>query len=145
MDRLMTWMDRMSILKSIYDHISFSFLKRFMPRTLFGRSILIVVLPIILLQILVTYIFYERHWDDVARRLAQGVEVADHRYRRRPHLLGDRPEVSAVGHRAMAGAEQGQSHVSDVELGASAVAQAVVGQEHPERPLGAHRPRLSRR
>ncbi|MCG8491711.1 MAG: ATP-binding protein [Sneathiellales bacterium] len=49
-----------------------------MPNTLFGRSLLIVVLPIILLQILVTYIFYDRHWDDVARRLAQGVagEVA---------------------------------------------------------------------
>lgn len=53
-------------------------LKRLMPNTLFGRSLLIVVLPIILLQILVTYIFYDRHWDDVARRLAQGVagEVA---------------------------------------------------------------------
>lgn len=53
-------------------------LKRLLPRTMFGRSLLIVVLPIILLQILVTYIFYERHWDNVARRLAQGVagEVA---------------------------------------------------------------------
>jgi two-component system, OmpR family, osmolarity sensor histidine kinase EnvZ len=51
----------------------FDFLKKFMPKTLFGRSILIVVLPIILLQVLVTYIFYERHWDNVARRLAQGV------------------------------------------------------------------------
>lgn len=53
-------------------------LKRILPRTLFGRSLLIVVLPIIMLQVLVTYIFYERHWDNVARRLAQGVsgEVA---------------------------------------------------------------------
>lgn len=53
-------------------------LKRFMPNTLFARSLLIVVLPTILLQILATYIFYERHWNDVARRLAQGVsgEVA---------------------------------------------------------------------
>ena len=53
-------------------------LKRILPHTLFGRSLLIVILPIILLQILVTYIFYERHWDNVARRLAKGVagEVA---------------------------------------------------------------------
>ncbi len=53
-------------------------LKRLLPNTLFGRSLLIVVIPIILLQILVTYIFYERHWNNVARRLAQGVagEVA---------------------------------------------------------------------
>ncbi|MCR9213824.1 MAG: ATP-binding protein [Proteobacteria bacterium] len=66
-------MDRLAILKSMNTHVNFDYLKKLMPRTLFGRSILIVVLPIILLQILVTYIFYERHWDDVARRLAQGV------------------------------------------------------------------------
>ncbi|WP_169570143.1 ATP-binding protein [Sneathiella limimaris] len=48
-------------------------LKKIMPRTLFGRSLLIVVLPTILLQVLATYIFYERHWNNVARRLAQGV------------------------------------------------------------------------
>jgi two-component system osmolarity sensor histidine kinase EnvZ len=48
-------------------------LKKIMPRTLFGRSLLIVVLPTVLLQILATYIFYERHWNNVARRLAQGV------------------------------------------------------------------------
>ncbi len=60
-------------LHHIYKEITGGFLKKLMPRTLFGRSILIVVLPILLLQILVTYIFYERHWDDVARRLAQGV------------------------------------------------------------------------
>ncbi len=57
----------------IYNQITAGFIKNLMPRTLFGRSIMIVVLPILLLQILVTYIFYERHWDDVARRLAQGV------------------------------------------------------------------------
>ncbi|MBL4907552.1 MAG: HAMP domain-containing protein [Sneathiella sp.] len=56
----------------------FGILKYLLPSTIFGRSLLIVVLPIILLQILVTYIFYERHWNNVARRLAQGVagEVA---------------------------------------------------------------------
>lgn len=48
-------------------------LKKITPRTLFGRSLLIVVLPTVLLQILATYIFYERHWNNVARRLAQGV------------------------------------------------------------------------
>lgn len=60
-------------LQKMYRTTTGSFLKNIMPRTLFGRSILIVVLPILLLQILVTYIFYERHWEDVARRLAQGV------------------------------------------------------------------------
>ena len=49
-------------------------LKRIMPRSLFGRALLLVILPMVLLQIVVTFIFYERHWDEVTRRL--GVAVA---------------------------------------------------------------------
>jgi len=49
------------------------YLKKIMPRTLFARSLLIVVLPTLILQVLATYLFYERHWDKVARRLALGV------------------------------------------------------------------------
>lgn len=48
------------------------------PRSLFWRSILIVVLPLVVLQIVLTAIFYNRHWDTVTRWLASGVagEVA---------------------------------------------------------------------
>ena len=48
------------------------------PRTLFGRSLLIVVVPLVILQIVLTAIFYNRHWDTVTRWLAFGVagEVA---------------------------------------------------------------------
>ncbi len=48
-------------------------LKRFVPRTLFGRSLLIIVIPLILLQVVAAYIFYERHWDNVSRHLALGL------------------------------------------------------------------------
>ena len=48
-------------------------LKRFLPQTLYGRALLIIVTPMVLLQLIVTYIFYERHWDHVTRRLAQGL------------------------------------------------------------------------
>jgi two-component system osmolarity sensor histidine kinase EnvZ len=48
-------------------------LKRFVPRTLFGRSLLIIVTPFILLQVISGYIFYERHWDTVSRYLAIGL------------------------------------------------------------------------
>jgi len=53
-------------------------LKNFLPRGLFGRSLLIVIVPIVLLQAIVTYIFFERHWDTVTRRLSRAVagEVA---------------------------------------------------------------------
>ncbi|HEX8374106.1 MAG TPA: histidine kinase dimerization/phospho-acceptor domain-containing protein, partial [Geminicoccaceae bacterium] len=48
------------------------------PRTMFWRSLLIVVLPLLLLQLVLTAIFYNRHWDTVTRWLASGVagEVA---------------------------------------------------------------------
>ncbi|MEO1090449.1 MAG: ATP-binding protein [Pseudomonadota bacterium] len=50
----------------------------FMPRTLFGRSLLIVVLPVLLLQLILTNVFFNRHWDSVSNWLAAGVagEVA---------------------------------------------------------------------
>jgi two-component system, OmpR family, osmolarity sensor histidine kinase EnvZ len=50
-----------------------SLIKRALPRSLFGRSLLIIVMPLILLQLISTWIFYDRHWDTVARRLAGGV------------------------------------------------------------------------
>lgn len=46
-------------------------IKRFLPQTLLGRSLLIIVTPLVLLQIVATYIFYERHWDTITRRLAR--------------------------------------------------------------------------
>ncbi len=48
-------------------------LTRFLPRSLFGRSLLIVVMPLVILQVVLTYIFYERHWDSVTRWLAVGL------------------------------------------------------------------------
>ena len=48
-------------------------ISRILPRTLFGRSLVIIVTPVVLLQLIATYVFYERHWDSVARRLAEGV------------------------------------------------------------------------
>jgi len=45
-------------------------LKRFVPRSLFGRALLIIITPLVLLQLVAAYIFYERHWDTVGRHLA---------------------------------------------------------------------------
>jgi len=47
-------------------------MRNFMPRGLFGRSLLIVVIPLVLLQAVSAYVFYSRHWQDVGRRLALG-------------------------------------------------------------------------
>ena len=45
-------------------------LRRIMPRSLFWRSFLIMLIPLVLLQAVVAYIFFERHWDSVSRQLA---------------------------------------------------------------------------
>jgi len=47
--------------------------KRVLPRSLFGRSLIIIILPLVLAQLLATWIFYDRHWDTVQRRLATSV------------------------------------------------------------------------
>lgn len=46
-------------------------IKRAMPRGLLGRSLLIIVIPLVLVQVVATVVFYERHWGTVTRRLAQ--------------------------------------------------------------------------
>ena len=49
------------------------FIKRFLPRGLFGRSLIIIVAPMVLLQGVVTYVFFERDLDATTRRLARDV------------------------------------------------------------------------
>ncbi|MDA8637373.1 ATP-binding protein [Rhodospirillales bacterium] len=47
--------------------------KRFLPKSLLGRSLLIIVTPLILLQLVSAMIFFETHWDKVTLRLAKSV------------------------------------------------------------------------
>jgi len=48
-------------------------LKPYLPKSLLGRSVLIIVTPLILLQIISATVFFENHWSKVGRRLALGV------------------------------------------------------------------------
>jgi two-component system osmolarity sensor histidine kinase EnvZ len=48
-------------------------LKRFLPRGLFWRSLIIIVAPIVLLQAIIAYVFFERDLDTTTRRLARDV------------------------------------------------------------------------
>ncbi len=48
-------------------------LKRWLPTSLFGRSLLIIVLPIALMQLAVTLVFFEAHWETVTSRLSEGL------------------------------------------------------------------------
>src|SRR5258706_546890 len=42
-------------------------LKRFLPRGLFGRSLIIIVAPIVLLLAIITYVLFERDLDTVSK------------------------------------------------------------------------------
>ena len=45
-------------------------IKRLLPQTMFGRSVLLIIIPLVLVQIIATWVFYGRHWEIVSRRLA---------------------------------------------------------------------------
>ncbi|MTI10229.1 ATP-binding protein [Curvivirga aplysinae] len=44
-----------------------------LPRSLYGRALLIIVTPLILLQVITAWIFYDRHWDTITWRLASAL------------------------------------------------------------------------
>jgi two-component system osmolarity sensor histidine kinase EnvZ len=69
-----------------------AFVQRLLPSSLLGRSLLIIVTPLIVLQIVSTWAFYENHWDTVTRRLALSVagDIATV-----VSLMGDAPDPSA--------------------------------------------------
>ena len=46
---------------------------RVLPKRLFARSLLIIVMPLVLLQCVVTLVFMERHWNRVTERLSDAL------------------------------------------------------------------------
>src|ERR1700681_5097517 len=47
--------------------------KNFMPKGLYARALLIMIVPMVVLQSVVAFVFMERHWNTVTRRLSQAV------------------------------------------------------------------------
>ena len=45
-------------------------LRDYLPKTLFGRMLSIILVPMILVQVITIFIFYERHLDTVTRHMA---------------------------------------------------------------------------
>ncbi|MCP4923788.1 MAG: HAMP domain-containing protein [bacterium] len=61
------------VLKKMWKIRPFKVLKRFLPQTLTGRSLLILFLPLVFAQLIVTFVFLDRHWETVNRRLSQDI------------------------------------------------------------------------
>lgn len=68
-------------------------IKRYLPRTLLGRALLIIVTPLVLTQVIATWIFYDRHYDTITKRLTQGLagDIAI-----LIQIMGDDPESAAA-------------------------------------------------
>src|SRR6202163_709091 len=47
--------------------------KGWMPTGLYGRALLIMIVPMVVLQSVVTFVFMERHWNTVTRHLSAAV------------------------------------------------------------------------
>ena len=48
-------------------------IKKLLPETLFFRSLLILITPIFLIQIILTVVFFDRHWSRMTSRLSYAV------------------------------------------------------------------------
>ena len=54
--------------------MSFNWLKRYMPRSLYARAALILVVPIVALQIVVSVVFIKRDLEDVTVQMAATIQ-----------------------------------------------------------------------
>ncbi|MFZ5751582.1 MAG: ATP-binding protein [Pseudomonadota bacterium] len=55
--------------------MSFAWLKHLMPRGLYGRAALILVLPVVTIQLVVSLVFIQRHYEDVTRQMTRSLVI----------------------------------------------------------------------
>ena len=48
-------------------------IQRRLPRSLMGRVLLIIVAPILIMQLIVTWVFFDMHWEAVTAKLSEGM------------------------------------------------------------------------
>jgi two-component system osmolarity sensor histidine kinase EnvZ len=48
-------------------------IKRWLPQSLFARTLLIIVLPVVIMQSVVTWVFFDQHWKTVTAGLSDGL------------------------------------------------------------------------
>lgn len=72
--------------------MSFLWLKRYMPRSLYGRAALILALPVITIQLVVSVVFIQRHFEGVTRQMTRNVVLE---LKLIEELVADTPEAAA--------------------------------------------------
>lgn len=74
--------------------MSFVWLKHYMPRSLYARAVLILLLPVVVLQLVVTVLFLTRHFEDVTQQMTTTVA---RELRLVLDVIDDAPERAAIG------------------------------------------------
>ena len=64
--------------------MDFDWLKRYVPRGLYGRAALILMLPVVVIQLVVSVVFIQRHFEDVTTQMTRSLS-------RELRLLADSP------------------------------------------------------
>lgn len=54
----------------LYGRLMTAIRDRMMPKGLYARALIIIIAPMVLLQSVITFVFLERHWETVTRRLS---------------------------------------------------------------------------
>ena len=72
--------------------MTFDWLKRYMPRGLYGRAALILLLPVVTLQIVVSVVFVQRHFEGVTEQMSR--EIARQINTALDPVTGDDPAIA---------------------------------------------------
>lgn len=62
-----------SVLRHLLGRLWPKLISRNVPRTLWSRAFLAIVAPIVIMQLSVTYVFFNMHWETVTERLSEGL------------------------------------------------------------------------
>ncbi len=84
-----TWWERSRSLLARLGQLSVSATGELLPKGLYARALIIIIAPIVLLESVVAFVFMERHWQSVTRRLseatARDISAIIEVYRDYPH------------------------------------------------------------
>jgi two-component system osmolarity sensor histidine kinase EnvZ len=69
----MSWCQTVSARSARFDPFQYLHIRRYLPRGLFWRSLLIIVTPVVLLQGVVSYVFFERDIESTTRWMARDI------------------------------------------------------------------------
>ncbi|RRH72193.1 ATP-binding protein [Falsigemmobacter faecalis] len=73
-------------------------IRSYLPRSLYGRAALILVAPIVIIQLLVSVAFIQRHYEGVTEQMSESL-VYELRLVRELHLSGERDRAKQVAER----------------------------------------------